>query len=74
METYILLKDFNWFGEIIEKGAIYKRYKSTKDKFRCFTINGNECPVFDLNFMTVRNNPEYFMELNTKALSAAFIK
>ena len=72
MEIYVLLKDANWFGKIIKKGAIYKQYSNTKDKFRCFTIDGNECPHLDLTFMTVRNNSEYFMELYSKALTAAF--
>jgi hypothetical protein len=72
MESYVLLKDFNWFGKTIPSGTIYKQYKSTKDKFRCFDANGNECPHWDLTFMTVRANPEWFMQLNERAVSAAF--
>ncbi len=73
MENYVLLNDFDWFGKIIKKGAIYKQYKSTKDKFRCFTTNGCECPHFDLTFMTVRENPKWFFQLNELAINSAFV-
>ncbi len=72
MEAHLLLKDFNWFGKIIPEGTIYRQYPNTKDNFRCFTANGDECPHWDLTFMTVRNNPEWFLQLNTKAATAAF--
>lgn len=72
MEIYILKKDFDWFGQTISSRTIYKQYKSTKDRFRCFDTNGNECPHWDLTFMTVRNNPEWFFKLNEKALNSCF--
>ncbi len=72
MEAYVLLKDFNWFGKTIPAGSIYRQYTNDKDGFRCFSANGNECPHWDLTFMTVRNNPEWFMQLNTRAATAAF--
>ena len=72
MEAYILLKDFNWFGKTIPSGSIYKQYSTTLDKFRCFSANGDECPHWDLTFMTVRNNAEWFVRINEKAFSAAF--
>ncbi len=72
METYVLLQDFNWFGETIPSGTIYKQYESTKDRFRCFGADGYTSPHWDLTFMTVRNNPEWFLRLNERAVSAAF--
>ncbi len=71
-ETYVLLKDFDWFGTAILRGTIYKQYKSNKDKFRCFDTSGNECPHLDLTFMTIRANPSWFMQLNERAVSSAF--
>jgi hypothetical protein len=70
-ETYILIKDFNWFGKTILSGAVWRQYETTKDNFRCFDINGNECPHWDLTFMTIINNPEWFMRLNEAATRAA---
>lgn len=72
MENYLLLQDVNYFGKTIKKGTIYRKYSSTRDEFRCFTTDGLECPHFDITFMIVRNNTEYFVKLNDNALSAAF--
>ena len=73
MKAYVLIKDFNWFGKTIQSGTIYRQHNSTKDKFRCFMPNGNECPHWDLTFMTVKNNSEYFIELTEKSISSAFL-
>lgn len=63
--TYILTKDFNWFGKTIPKGTLYVQYNGDKDKYRCVS-EGNEKPHFDLTFYTL-NAPwasEYFAKVN----------
>jgi hypothetical protein len=74
METYVLLKDFDWFGKKIAKGAIYRQYISNADMYACYTTEGMKCPHNDLTFMTVRANKDWFLELNQTAIGAAFMK
>jgi len=74
MEVYVLLKDFDWFGKTIPKGSIYRQYLNTTDNYGCHTTKGLKCPHWDLTFMTVRNNPEWFFELNSVAIGTAFFK
>lgn len=57
MSTYILQKDFNWFGTIIPAGT---KYVPHGDDHYWPVIDGAHCPSGQLDFYTVKNNPEYF--------------
>ena len=72
IDAYVLLKDFDWFGITIKKGAVYKKYQSTADKYACHTIDGLQCPHLDLTFATVSNNEDWFLELNSVAINNAY--
>jgi hypothetical protein len=63
MRAFILLKDFNFFGKIIPKGTVYTMFPYDHDVYICNTPNGDICPHWNLTFMTVINNDEYFLEI-----------
>lgn len=54
-ENYILQKEINWFGKLITVGTIYVK----KDGGYWFPV-GTNTPSMRVDFMTIRNNPEYF--------------
>ena len=56
-ENYILKKEINWFGKLITVGTIY--VKKNGDYWWPI-YNGAHVPSMQIDFMTIRNNPEYF--------------
>jgi hypothetical protein len=60
MKEYVLLKDIDWFGKLILAGTIFKQVNS--DYYHP-TINGARCPSMQIDFYTVLNNPNYFLEI-----------
>jgi hypothetical protein len=57
---YILIKDVDYFGTIIKKGAVYIRNKKDRDNFTPH-IEGNICPSQSLSFYFVESNDDYFV-------------
>jgi hypothetical protein len=66
MKSYVLIKDFDWFGKVIPKGTIYIQKEHDIDSYRCIS-EGNHIPWMDLTFHTLRASwsKEYFVEINT---------
>lgn len=59
-KSFVLLKDIDWFGKLIPSGTIYKQVNA--DYFHPM-INSARCPSMQINFYTVLNNPQYFLEI-----------
>lgn len=57
MSTYILQKDIDWFGKKITAGT---RYVAHGNDYYWPVINDAHCPSCQVDFYTVKNNPEYF--------------
>lgn len=57
---YVLLKNIDWFGTIIEAGTIYK---SHGNDYWWPVIDTAHCPSLQVDFRTVLNSPEYFLEI-----------
>lgn len=57
---WVLLKDINFFGRNIPAGTIYKQVNA--DHYHPI-LNGARCLSYVVDFMIVKNNPEYFLQL-----------
>ena len=60
MKEFVLLKDIDWFGKQIPAGTIYKQVNA--DYYHP-TVNGAQCPSMSVDFYTVLNNPQYFLQI-----------
>jgi len=60
MKEFVLLKDIDWFGKLIPSGIIYRQVNA--DYYQPM-INGARCPSLQIDFYTVLNNPQYFLEI-----------
>lgn len=60
MKQFVLLKDIDWFGKLIPAGTIYKQVNS--DRYHPM-VNYARCPSMEVDFYTVLNNPQYFLEI-----------
>ncbi len=67
-EVYVLLQPFNWFGKEIPVGTLYVQIENDRDRYSCYTSDGTHSPHWDLTFMTVKNNPAYFLKLRASML------
>lgn len=57
---YVLLSDVDFFGRRIQAGTIFKQING--DYWQP-TIKSARCPSLQIDFMIVRNNPQYFLEI-----------
>lgn len=57
MSIYILQKDTDFFGRLIKAGTKYVQHGQD---YYWPIINGAHVPSCQLDFYTVKNNPEYF--------------
>jgi len=57
---FVLLKDIDWFGRLISAGTIYRQISG--DYYHPI-IKGARCPSLQLDFYTVKNNGQYFLQL-----------
>jgi hypothetical protein len=55
--TYKLKNDFNWFGLIIPAGTMYIQHGAD---YWWPVIDDAHVPALQVDFRTVRNNPEWF--------------
>lgn len=59
MSNYILQQDINFFGRLIKAGTLYVQHGAD---YYWPVINGAHVPAGQLDFYTVKNNPEWFKE------------
>lgn len=57
---WVLLKDVNFFGRHIPAGTIFHQ---VGDNYYWPSVNGARVPAMQIDFYTVKNNPEYFLEI-----------
>lgn len=60
MANYILQQDINFFGRIIKAGTVYVQKGAD---YYWPIINDAHVPTGQLDFYTVKNNPEWFKEV-----------
>jgi len=60
MKEFVLLKDMDWFGKSIPSGTIYRQ---VNDDYYHPIVNSARCPSMQVDFYTVLNNPQYFLEI-----------
>lgn len=60
MKKFILLKDIDWFGKPIKAGTVYQQVNA--DYYHPI-INHARCPSQQIDFYTVLNNHNYFLEI-----------
>lgn len=60
LNDWVLLKEINWFGRTVPSGTIYKQVNA--DHYHPI-IKGARCPSLSIDFYTVKNNKEYFLQL-----------
>jgi hypothetical protein len=60
MKTFVLLRDIDWFGKQVLAGTLYKQVNA--DYYHPI-INSARCPVLQISFYTVLNNPDYFLQI-----------
>lgn len=61
-EKFVLLKDIDWFGKRIAAGTIYNKING--DYYQPI-IDHARCPSLQVDFYTVKNNPEYFLRVRS---------
>lgn len=60
LNDWVLLIDVDFFGRMIPSGTIFKQVNA--DYYHPI-INGARCPSYQIDFMIVKNNPRYFLQI-----------